>query len=179
MKPRIFPRNRSGEYRTHVSVSGPIGSIQLRIVSRLSPRQRRTIAVAFFRQVKPFLKYFRNGEVLHFENLSCDFERIRERGLNIPSCSDFNTGPGKLGLAIRIQRLEKGWTQIELAKKAGISDRHLSKIERGCCQVRRYTFERLENALQSKLPEIPQSGVQPRIKVSSYRTHEDPDETKD
>ncbi len=37
----------------------------------------------------------------------------------------------KLGLNLKIKRIEKGYTQIELSKKLGISRYYLSALERG------------------------------------------------
>lgn len=47
---------------------------------------------------------------------------------------------GTVGKRIRAARLEKGWTQEELAENAGISPTHVSVIERAGNSVKLETF---------------------------------------
>jgi HTH-type transcriptional regulator/antitoxin HipB len=45
--------------------------------------------------------------------------------------------PEDVGLFVRLQRKDKGWTQAELAKEANVGLRFLSELERGkpTCQL--------------------------------------------
>lgn len=56
---------------------------------------------------------------------------------------------------IRAKRLEKGWTQFELAEKSGVSQPTISQIERG---DRRYptheNMKKIAKALEVKIEEL-------------------------
>lgn len=49
-----------------------------------------------------------------------------------------NMNEQKTGSLIRQLRLKEGWTQKELGSKIGISDKAISKWERGVSQTKRY-----------------------------------------
>src|SRR3989304_5100334 len=50
--------------------------------------------------------------------------------------------PTRIGAAIRAIRMRRGWTQIELARRAGVARGAISAVERG--HLARLTFESLE-----------------------------------
>ena len=132
---------------TILELNGPIGSIQMRIRSRLSPRQRRTVGIAFMRQIRPFLEYFSTQSIYHTDHEITDFNRNDQRGLNLFSSADFSSKNAQCGFEIRMRRLEKGLSQQDLATQSGLSNRHLSKIERGICRPTHRTRMRLDAIL--------------------------------
>jgi DNA-binding XRE family transcriptional regulator len=151
MKPRIFIRRSRKNQFTYMEVSGCLGEISIKVTSHLNARQRRAIALGFFRQIRPFLKYFRTGSAHHSENQLTDFFRNEARGLIIYPSEAISANAGRIGFAIRMQRLEMGLTQEALARRSGIIRSHLSKMERGLCLPRRTTFYQLERVLKIPL----------------------------
>jgi hypothetical protein len=144
---------------TSFEVTGPLGHLLVRVTSRLAPRQRRELGVAFFRQIRPFLEYFRAAAVTHSESMFRDQFRAEQRGLTLFSASAWESATGRLGFGIRMRRLEKRWSQRDLAIRTGLSDRHLSRIERGLCFPQGATLRRLAKALGASI------GMPPRGKV--------------
>jgi DNA-binding XRE family transcriptional regulator len=136
---------------TEVEVSGSMAFLSFKVRSRLGPRQRRAMALAFFRRIRPFLEYFSHANVWHSNASSASFKQNEERGLNVFASSDFPSATGNLGFEIRILRLEKGWNQQELARVARISRCHLSRVERGLIRPRRATLRQIEQALGAEL----------------------------
>lgn len=53
------------------------------------------------------------------------------------------------GLDIKIERVRKGLTQVQLAEKAKINAPHLSKIERGNCSPTQRTIDKLKKVFDS------------------------------
>lgn len=53
------------------------------------------------------------------------------------------------GRNLRTVREEKGWTQEELAEKAGLASVQISRVERGVREVRLTTLLRLTAALET------------------------------
>jgi len=60
----------------------------------------------------------------------------------------------RFGFAVKIRREELGWTQENLADKAGIHRTYLSDIERGSRNVSLVNIERLAAALALSLSEL-------------------------
>src|SRR5437762_2034607 len=54
-----------------------------------------------------------------------------KRGIRKTVCSAVHSSPMELGSRIRARRTELGWTQDELAQKAGLSKGYLSDLENG------------------------------------------------
>jgi transcriptional regulator with XRE-family HTH domain len=55
----------------------------------------------------------------------------------------------QFGRNLRAVREEKGWTQEELAEKAGLASVQISRVERGVREVRLTTLLRLTAALET------------------------------
>lgn len=55
----------------------------------------------------------------------------------------------QFGRNLRAVREEKGWTQEELAEKAGLASVQISRVERGVREVRLTTLLRLVSALET------------------------------
>jgi transcriptional regulator with XRE-family HTH domain len=53
------------------------------------------------------------------------------------------------GDSIRERRIELGWSQTELAERAGVSQADISRIENGRLDARWSTIHRLSSALES------------------------------
>jgi XRE family transcriptional regulator, regulator of sulfur utilization len=56
---------------------------------------------------------------------------------------------GRFGLNVRELRLERGWTQEELADRSGLTPVQISRVERGVREVRLTTLLRLIAALET------------------------------
>ncbi len=69
------------------------------------------------------------------------------------------TAPGD---AIRERRIDLGWTQAELAKRTGISQADISRLENGHLDARWSTIQRLLTALASP-------GARPRRSLANGR----------
>src|ERR1044072_8850250 len=124
---RLFVRRSQSAETTSIELISSLGSIGIRIKSRLNSRQRRAIGIEFYKQIKPFLKYFHRFSV-HHEFGGQDFRRDEKRGIPEFQSLSLETPQGQLGFEIRMRRLEFGWSQRELASRAGLSLFHLSKI---------------------------------------------------
>jgi DNA-binding XRE family transcriptional regulator len=140
-----------GRYRKRrlvLRIDGPIANIRLEIQSRLSTRHNRAIVLSFLRDLKPWFRYFKTA--------STDLKRHRRdrsRRVQIFDASRFSTPEGHLGFEIRMQRLDYGLTQRQLAEKAGIAASQLSELERGRCKARDRTLLAITRALESSKPE--------------------------
>jgi transcriptional regulator with XRE-family HTH domain len=55
----------------------------------------------------------------------------------------------RFGSNVRALRLEKGWTQEELADRSGLASVQISRVERGVREVRLTTLLRLVSALET------------------------------
>ncbi|HET7121857.1 MAG TPA: helix-turn-helix transcriptional regulator [Solirubrobacterales bacterium] len=55
----------------------------------------------------------------------------------------------RFGRNVRALRLEKGWTQEELADRSGLASVQISRVERGVREVRLTTLLRLVSALET------------------------------
>ena len=56
---------------------------------------------------------------------------------------------------IKIERVKKGWTQDELARKSGVGRVTISNIERkGIKNIPVYTLEKLAKAFEMKVSEL-------------------------
>lgn len=74
---------------------------------------------------------------------------------------------GTVGKRIRAARLTKGWTQEELAEKAGISPTHVSVIERAGNSVKPETFVSICCALGVSADDVLQDLVPPSVSVQT------------
>ncbi len=59
-----------------------------------------------------------------------------------------------IGKNLKTARLNKNWTQVELADKAGINSNYYAKIERGDISPSYETFEKIFKALGVKSKDI-------------------------
>lgn len=74
---------------------------------------------------------------------------------------------GTVGKRIRAARLTKGWTQEELAEKAGISPTHVSVIERAGNSVKLETFVSICCALGVSADDVLRDLVPPSVSVQT------------
>lgn len=80
-----------------------------------------------------------------------------------------------LGLRISQLRQEKGWTQKELADKVGISQNHVSRIEKDKMQPRHSTLKAISNALGIEIEDLEALARVPEPDISEALAKEDPD----
>jgi UDP-N-acetylglucosamine 1-carboxyvinyltransferase len=67
---------------------------------------------------------------------------------------DFATNVGE---RIRVARLHKGWTQVELAVKAGLSSNYVARLERGELGASLFVAMRIAEALGTTLDVLAQA----------------------
>lgn len=147
MERRIGKRQRPGENTSSFTIRNSVATIDIRVHSRLCIRGRRTIAIAFFRQLKPFLRWFKDGTVLHWDDSGTDIDRFEERGIFIPKSTALSSGLDELGVELKLIRLQKEWSQAELATRSGLCLDQISRIERGLVIPHPSTIEKLSRAL--------------------------------
>lgn len=114
---------RHYQYRlTTLELCGPVLDMEIRLLSKMSKTETRTIAREMLAQLRPWLRYFDHTGISQDRRGIC-------RGLSKP------IGPSRptsqVGFDIRLKRLERGWSQTELAEKIKITRAHLSDLERG------------------------------------------------
>jgi len=125
-----------GDLRTtFVEVHGTVARISVQITGHSKSRQRRAIAIALLRQIRPLLEHFSGGMLRHGED-STNFRRLEERGLNLFKSLSPSSLNGMLGFAIRMRRLE-----------LGLSVNQISRIERGLSRPHRRTLQCLGEGL--------------------------------
>lgn len=83
----------------------------------------------------------------------------------------------KMSLGLRISRLrqDKGWTQKELAGKIGITQNHVSRIEKDKMQPRRSTVKALAEAFEIQPEDLETLASLSEDEISGSLTQEDPD----
>ena len=133
---------------TVATLWGAGAAIKIRISGPSCARQRRAIAVSFFRHIRPFFEFFREGTIDHLHDGRTNFYRNEQRGLNLFDSSSFNHPGARAGFRIRMLRLELGWSQKELSRHARVCRSQLSEIERGNCLPRLVTLKNIERALR-------------------------------
>lgn len=150
-----------------MTIGTPIGHLYFKIESRLPPRARRTMALAFFRQNRPFFAWIRTASIKHFD--SYDFKSVRdvEKGVTVFPGRGVDTALGRLGFRIRMRRLQLGLTQVELAKRASIARGNLSLLERGLRHPRVPTLLAIFEVLKLKKGE--HANISPRSLGSHLR----------
>lgn len=124
-----FSRNPYG--LTALELRGKEFDLELKLVSRLGKRERRTIIRAFLRHIKPWLFHLRDGAIDHPDCAIIRNTRTWRRGIPTDPGKPFDDPRAKLGYEIRMKRLRMGLTQTELAAQLDISRPHLSAIEKG------------------------------------------------
>lgn len=149
---RLYFRNESREHKTTIEARGGLGGIRIQIFSGLGPQDRRTIGVSLLRSLKPVLRYLRDFEIYH-EGEFLSLPRLEARGLPLTRSPEIDTERGRLGFEIRTRRLKIGWTQQELAERASINFKHLSRIELGQVAVSRSVLKRIQSAFDSMFKE--------------------------
>lgn len=80
-------------------------------------------------------------------------ERLRERGIRIREPQDAEISPERMKIAreIRNIRIKLGYTQKETAKKLGVIQQYISRIENGHENVSVDTLKRIADVFDKKL----------------------------
>jgi DNA-binding XRE family transcriptional regulator len=113
-------------------------------------RFRRATCLAVFRAIRPLL-ILRKADILHEEMhvMSRLNELIRETSL--AQATGIETAAEVLGTEIRLRRLECGWTQAQLAHRAGLTLSQISRIEHGRVQAHKSTLRKIAQATSALL----------------------------
>lgn len=142
------PQNRI----SHVLISGRHGRITLTLEgSRLTKRMRRQLALVLVQGVHEQLEKVSVPFLEHRDGHWLQWLKEMERGLSFAQAPNLETEMGELGFRIRLARLDLGWTQEELGKRARIPPSTLSRIEHGLRRPRARTLRRITNALDLRL----------------------------
>lgn len=80
-----------------------------------------------------------------------------------------------LGVRISQLRQDRGWTQKELAAKAGITQNHVSRIEKDKMQPRRGTLTGIAEAFEIQLEDLEALAQVPGRNIEDQIAKEDPD----
>lgn len=80
-----------------------------------------------------------------------------------------------LGTRIAQLRQDRGWTQKELAAKAGITQNHVSRIEKGRMIPRRGTLNALAEAFSVNVDDLEALASVPDKNIEERIAKEDPD----
>jgi DNA-binding XRE family transcriptional regulator len=129
----------------------PNGKIIVHLTGDLPVRQRREWANAIAHCLKDLPKInwqtvsFYHRDVDHCSQWLKETNRPKlERALRV------GTPDEKLGFEIRMRRLELGWSQSELAKRACVDRAHLSRVERGRGGLKESTLVKILSALNPR-----------------------------
>lgn len=158
IKRRILPNRREKIRVTRVHLIGHELECRLEVSERLSSRQRRVMVNSFLRHMRPWLEHFHKGTILHggkgIPNFTEEYARV-DRWMK-KHREDVPIQAQEVGIRLRIRRLELGYTQVELARRARVSRTQLSGIEKGAISPRADTLHRLRTALF-----LPDDGPEP------------------
>ncbi len=80
-----------------------------------------------------------------------------------------------LGVRISQLRQDRGWTQKELAAKAGITQNHVSRIEKGRMTPRRATLSGIAEAFDVQIEDLEALAQVPEKNIEERLAKEDPD----
>ena len=80
-------------------------------------------------------------------------ERLKESGIKIRDAREADISTQRLNLSEQIRdiRMKLGWTQGDIAKKLGVIQQYISKIETGRENVSVDTLARIADAFNKKL----------------------------
>jgi DNA-binding XRE family transcriptional regulator len=115
---------------------------RIQVSTRMPRRGRRALLLLIFRALKPVLPLIRNGCATHFDSSAGATHKDFTRKLSERQAPRIH--PGTI---LRLQRLQRGWTQEKVAQKAEMSERTLRSIELGLSVPRPETLARIHQAL--------------------------------
>jgi DNA-binding XRE family transcriptional regulator len=144
-------------------------SVRLTIEGAISPRRRRMIALGLVRSLAPALR-----QMLHVSIEHDDIARARdwyehERPLSLRNALVIHGPDRSLGFRIRAERLGRGWSQAELARRSGVARVQLSRIERSQVAPRIDTLRALDQALRQADAGGQSSAATRKLQLSSER----------
>ena len=116
---------------TTLELSGPDSDLHLKLLSKLSKRERRALIRTFLVQIKPWLRHFTRAAIDHADDGLIRRRRATQRGISVPDCEKITSLSGIVGYEIRKNRLKLGISQSEVAHRLGMHRTHLSDLERG------------------------------------------------
>jgi DNA-binding XRE family transcriptional regulator len=168
---RFHRRNEYG--MTTLELTGPEIDVQIKLVSKLGKRERRTMARSFLQQIRPWTKCFTRTELHHSVNRRPPVER-KISGSIVPfESKTLHARAGAVGFEIRMSRLKLGQSQAQLAEQLGIRRSHLSDIERGIHLPHRKTRIKLERLLEIRLPDFDEAGRDVPLELSDVGSKPD------
>jgi DNA-binding XRE family transcriptional regulator len=134
---------------THLILSNHLARITFQIETSRSMRWRRTLALMIFRSIKPELRGIFRSYITHLDSHMLTWINQELRGISLHQALSVSSPIEQFGFGIRMKRLEFGWSQQELARRARISRSRLSQLEHGHAEVSDRTRVLLLNALKA------------------------------
>jgi DNA-binding XRE family transcriptional regulator len=113
-----------------------------------SKRMRKSACLAIYRAIRPIFK-LNSADIFHHDSTVMTQVSMFSRDLSLAQAPKLATQDGRVGAAIRFDRLQRGWTQGDLAAKAKVNRGHISRIESGLYRIRSSTLKRIQEALQA------------------------------
>jgi ribosome-binding protein aMBF1 (putative translation factor) len=101
-----------------------------------------------YRAIRPLFA-LKSADIFHHDASDMSQVSAFSRDSTLAQALSLDTEVNRRGAAIRVLRLQKGWSQQELARRSEITAAHLSCIEHGRFKPRAATLKRIERALQS------------------------------
>jgi transcriptional regulator with XRE-family HTH domain len=126
-------------------LNGPGVRIRISITHFPGSRVGRTLALQFYRSIKPLMRFYR-AELFAAHDLLRGYPN-QERPLTLAHSIDMSRPNGPFGAALRLRRQLLGLTQDELARMTGMSRHAILRLEKGLAFPRPVTQTRLIAAL--------------------------------
>lgn len=126
--------------------------MNLTVRSWFPPKLRRTLALSFFKTIRPWLEYMSQFRLAHVDDWPRNMRMEDTRGISDNATVDFHDPLFRIGFQLRVARLmhERSLRQISVA--SGVAESQISLIERGLVKARKKTLERLFKALKADIP---------------------------
>jgi DNA-binding transcriptional regulator YiaG len=143
-------------FQSHLKIEHNGVQITVRIHSRLPRKTRRAVLLSLFRAVKEDLKHVYIHNLYHSdEPLGTALTNMMREVVGNDALYR-RQGSGELGYAIRILRTKAKLSQSTLAKRLGVSQSLLSRLEHGKRMPEEHFLERVLTAI-NQLPPLPES----------------------
>jgi DNA-binding XRE family transcriptional regulator len=110
------------------------------------------VALLVYRRIREAFEIVNIAKIHDSEGHVGNFWHDYDRDVSLLQATQVNTPAQKFGSQVRILRLQSGWTQSQLAEKAGIGRPYLSQIEHGKRSPGRRTKHRLVTLLEVQPP---------------------------
>jgi DNA-binding transcriptional regulator YiaG len=133
---------------TTLELRGPDSELQLRLISRMTKKERRAFVRGFLVQIRPWLRHFQDPIIDHTGRGLVRDKPVGRCRVKVFRSNSVSTLSGMFGSEIRRKRTELGLSQSELARRLEIQRSHLSDLERGVYLPHPKTRQKIESELR-------------------------------